>query len=67
MGNNDFTTWRKATYSHANGSCVEVAASPEAIGVRDTAQHGSGPVLQLPIAAWRIFIRVAKYEPASHF
>jgi hypothetical protein len=24
MTSNEFTGWRKATYSHANGSCVEV-------------------------------------------
>jgi hypothetical protein len=25
MTSDTFTAWRKATYSHANGSCVEVA------------------------------------------
>lgn len=48
--------WRKATYSHGNGDCVEVAVNRQAVGVRDTAQDGRGPVLQFPAAAWQIFI-----------
>jgi hypothetical protein len=69
MESDNFTTWRKATYSNANGSCVEVAATlrRDGIGVRDTAQHGSGPVLRFPMTAWQTFIQAAKYGPASHF
>ena len=48
--------WRKASYSHQGGGCVEVAAERSVVGVRDTTQHGRGPVLQFPEAAWRAFI-----------
>jgi hypothetical protein len=67
MESDNFTTWRKASYSNANGGCVEVAATPHGIGVRDTVQDGCGPALQFPAAAWETFIRAAKYPPASLF
>lgn len=51
-----FTGWRKASYSDANGGCIEVAAGPAAVGVRDTQQHGRGPVLEFSGSAWRAFI-----------
>ena len=66
MKGSNFTTWRKATYSHANGSCVEVATNRYGIGVRDTAQRGAGPVLEFPVAAWRTFVGSAKPERTSH-
>lgn len=64
MTGNTFTTWRKATYSAGNGNCVEVAASRQAVGVRDTIQHGHGPVLQFSTAAWLAFIGAAKTQHA---
>jgi hypothetical protein len=67
MESDNFTTWRKATYSHANGSCVEVGANRRGIGVRDTAQRGAGPVLQFPVGKWQTFIKAAKHESASNF
>lgn len=48
--------WRKASYSQEGGSCIEVAAERSVVGVRDTKQHGRGPVLEFPEAAWRAFI-----------
>ncbi len=51
MGN-----WRKSTYSGANGgSCVEVATDGNVL-VRDTTQHGMGPVLSVPVSAWTAFL-----------
>ena len=67
MESDNFTTWRKATRSHGNGNCVEVATDRQGVGVRDTAQHGSGPVLQFPATAWLAFIGNAKPERTSHF
>jgi Domain of unknown function (DUF397) len=64
MTGSTFTTWRKATYSHANGDCVEVAACRAVVGVRDTIQHGHGPVLQFSTAAWRAFVDAAKTRHA---
>jgi hypothetical protein len=57
---NKFTGWRKATYSHGNGDCVEVAVTGQAVGVRDTMQTGRGQALEFPAAAWRAFIATAK-------
>jgi hypothetical protein len=64
MTSNNFTTWRKATYSVGNGNCVEVATGRRAVGVRDTVQRGHGPVLEFSAAAWRAFINTAKSRHA---
>jgi hypothetical protein len=60
MTREELTGWRKSTYSHANSDCVEVAGVREAVGVRDTTQQGSGPVLEFPAAAWLAFVASAK-------
>jgi hypothetical protein len=52
--------WRKASYSDVNGGCVEVSASERVIGVRDTKQHGEGPVLEFPVAAWHALVAEVK-------
>ena len=44
--------WRKSTYSNHQGSCVEAGDVPGVILVRDTAQHGRGPVLRITRADW---------------
>ncbi|WP_285700978.1 DUF397 domain-containing protein, partial [Actinomadura sp. NBRC 104412] len=42
-----YSGWRKSRRSDPNGHCVEIArASDETIGVRDTKQHGHGPILE---------------------
>jgi hypothetical protein len=64
MTSGTFTNWRKATYSHANSSCVEIGAARQAVGVRDTTQAGRGPVLQFPATVWRAFIETTKRENA---
>jgi Domain of unknown function (DUF397) len=47
--------WRKSSYSGGNGgSCVEVA-NTDHIMVRDTTQHGTGPVLAFTTSAWKAF------------
>jgi hypothetical protein len=57
MTTNDTTgaTWRKATYSNAQGSCVEAGSMPGRVLIRDTTQHGGGPVVSVSPAAWRRF------------
>jgi hypothetical protein len=48
--------WRKSSYSgSANTSCVEVALTAEAVGVRDS-KNTSGPQLAFPAPAWRAFL-----------
>jgi hypothetical protein len=45
--------WRKSSHSANGGTqCVEAGHAPGAILVRDTAQHGTGPVLRISPAAW---------------
>lgn len=58
MNSNDTTgaTWRKATYSNAQGSCVEAGSMPGRVLIRDTTQkHVPGPVVSVSLAAWRRF------------
>lgn len=47
--------WRKSTYSgNGGGECVEVATADRVL-VRDTKDHGQGPVLRFPPGAWQQF------------
>jgi hypothetical protein len=46
--------WRKASYSIANGACVETASTPGSVLVRDTTDR-SGPVLTFPAGVWAAF------------
>jgi hypothetical protein len=50
-------TWRKSSYTSANGgNCVEVAQFPAAsIGVRDS-KNPDGPKLVISAGEWRAFI-----------
>lgn len=50
--------WRKATYSSNGGaSCVEVGQDADgAILVRDTKNHGHGPVHRYTPDGWRAFV-----------
>ena len=48
--------WRKASYSSNGGAtCVEVANHADRVLVRDTKDHGHGPVLRFSPDAWRRF------------
>jgi hypothetical protein len=44
--------WRKSSFSGENGACVEVAATPAAVLVRDT-KHRDGGTLTLTPATWQ--------------
>ena len=48
--------WRKSTYSGGSGgACLEAGSLPGLILVRDTTQHGSGPVMSVSPQGWRRF------------
>ncbi|MBF6044888.1 MULTISPECIES: DUF397 domain-containing protein [Streptomyces] len=50
------TTWRKSSYSLANGDCVEVASPlPQSIAVRDS-KDPQGPILGFAPATWSAFV-----------
>ena len=57
MNGSDGLRWRKSTFSGANGGgCVEVADYDGMIVVRDTKDHGRGPVHRYAPEVWRTFI-----------
>jgi hypothetical protein len=53
--------WRKASYSDNGGNCVEVGEARPGVLIRDTKDHGHGPVLRFsPAAWWRFTDRVKR-------
>jgi hypothetical protein len=57
MSGSDSPRWRKSTFSGANGGgCIEVADHNGMIMVRDTKDHGRGPVHRYTADQWRAFI-----------
>jgi hypothetical protein len=51
--------WRKSRRSIGNGNCVHVAASPDTVMVRDSADFAS-PIIGFPEGAWRAFVAITK-------
>ena len=51
--------WRKSSHSVGNGQCVEAAAVPATVIVRDTVSPAGGH-LQFSAAAWQEFIAQVK-------
>ena len=60
MTREELAGWRKSRYSAGNSDCVEVGVDRRVVGVRDTKQRASGPVLEFPAAVWQTFIVGAK-------
>ncbi|MEV5828465.1 DUF397 domain-containing protein [Spirillospora sp. NPDC052242] len=53
----EFTSWRKSSYSDPDGKCVEVGRGPGGtVGVRDTKEQGTGPILEFTQAEWTAFL-----------
>jgi Domain of unknown function (DUF397) len=54
-------SWLKSSFSGYNGNCVEVARlQPDCIGVRDTKDNETGPLLIFTNNEWGAFISGAK-------
>ncbi|WP_079141297.1 DUF397 domain-containing protein [Streptomyces sp. LUP47B] len=47
--------WRKSTYSGDSSNCVEIAATPAVIHIRDS-KNAEGPHLAFPFVAWTHFL-----------
>jgi hypothetical protein len=54
-------TWRKSTYSAANGTCVEIAVAESVVGVRDSKKADAGH-LTVPAAVWNAFVAAVRDE-----
>jgi Domain of unknown function (DUF397) len=53
--------WLKSSFSGYNGNCIEIARlQSDRIGVRDTKDNGTGPVLIFTNREWSAFISGAK-------
>jgi hypothetical protein len=49
--------WRKSSHSGQSGgsSCIEVGETSRAVLIRDTTQHGTGPILRVSAETWKRF------------
>jgi hypothetical protein len=60
-------TWRKSRYSMTNGNCVEIAADPDNVFVRDSANRAE-TTIRYSAGAWEAFLadaKVGKYDAAG--
>jgi hypothetical protein len=60
------TPWIKASASDSNGSCVEQRRHDGLIEVRDTKDHGTGPVLRFTAAEFAAWLDGARRGEFDH-
>ncbi len=59
--------WRTSSFSSNGASCVEVLEADGATYLRDTKEHGQGPVVHLDVPAWSAFLdEVARDAPSAN-
>ncbi|MEV0491485.1 DUF397 domain-containing protein [Streptomyces atratus] len=59
--NVDELRWFKSSYSGSDGGdCVELAAGPGAVYVRDSKVAGGGPVLRVGRGEWAAFVSLTR-------
>jgi hypothetical protein len=60
-------SWCKSDFSQYNGNCVQIGRLlPDRIGIRDTKDNGTGPMLIFTGAEWDAFIAGAKEGQFDH-
>lgn len=66
-GRSGRAAWRKSSVS-GDGGCVEVADLGDLVGMRDTKDRGTGPVLTFSRAMWAEFlvgVRSGELDPSQ--
>lgn len=60
----DRLTWRKSSYSGANGNCVEIAETGDAILVRNSNRPGDGAIefTRAELAAWIAGAKAGEFD-----
>lgn len=59
--------WRTSSYSQNNAACVDVAVDAGTVYVRDTKDHGCGPVIRFSHSEWQTFLDIVTgASNASH-
>ena len=58
------SNWRKSTYSNSTGGACVAVATADAVLIRDTTDHGHGPVLRVSAETWRAFTHAIRTDVA---
>ena len=62
-----FAHWRKTSRSSGGDNCLEIArGAGGGVGVRDSKQCGTGPVLEFSAGEWAAFLHGTKTGEFDH-